>query len=141
MDATCIVVDGGTADVCDVKDIGDEGFGDEDSTGNCDDRADKDEVADDSGNGDDVCNVVCKGCKDCRSLWAFTKLLIDCATSSVVDIAGDSVVLLAEASGLLSGTWVGVKVIFFVTCEWVPVAMSPISCVVFRTGIAGKKLD
>jgi hypothetical protein len=78
MDATCIVVDDGTADVCDIKDIGDEGFGDEDSTVNCDDRVDKDEGADDSncedgtsvdgGNDDDVCNVVCEECKDCRSL-------------------------------------------------------------------------
>jgi hypothetical protein len=155
MDATCIVVDDGTADVCDVKGIGDEGFGDEDSTANCDDMVDKDEGSDksginddsdcedgtcvDGGNEDDVCNVVCKECKDCGSLWAFTELLVVCSTSTIVDDEGDSDVLLA--SELLSGTWVEVKVTFFVTCEWVPVAMSPISCVVFKTGTAGKKMD
>lgn len=153
MDATCIVVDDGIADVCDVKDIGDEGFGDEDSTVNCDDRGDKDEggINDDSncedgtcvkgGNDDDVCNVVSVECKDCRSLWAFTESLVVCSTSSVVDEAGYNGVLLVESSELLSGTWVEVKVTFFVTCEWVPFAMSPSSCVVFRTGTAGKKVD
>jgi hypothetical protein len=152
MDATCIVVDDGIADVCDVKDIGDEGFGDEDSTVNCDDRGDKDECADEGGinddsncedgmcvkggNDDDACNVVSTECKDCRSLWVFTELLVVCSTSSIVDEAGDSGVLLVEASKLLS-----VNVIFFVTCEWVPVAMSSSSCVVFRTGTAGKDVD
>jgi hypothetical protein len=153
MDAACIVV----VDACDVKDIGDEGFGDEDSTVNCDDRGDKDEGADEGGinddsncedgacvkggNDDDVCNVVRIECKDCRSLWVFTELMVVCSTSSVVDDAGDSGVLLVEASELLSGAWVEVKVTFFVTCEWVPVAISPSSCVVFRTGTAGKKVD
>lgn len=157
MDATCVVVDDDIADVCDVKGIGNEGFGDEDSTVNCGDRGDKDEgvgeggTNDDSncedgtcvkgGNDDDSCNVVCKECKDCRSLWVFTKLLVVCSASSVVNDAGDSGVLLIEASGLLSGTWVEVKVTFFVTCEWAPVAMSSSSCVVFRTGTAGKKVD
>jgi len=157
MDAACIVVDGDIADVCDVKDIGDEGFGDEDSTVNCDDRGYKDEGADEGGinddsncedgtcvkggNDDDACNVVCKECKDCRLLWVFTELLVVCSTSSMVDDAGDSGVLLVEACGLLSGTCIEVKVTFFVTCEWVPVAMSSSSCVVFRTGRACKKVD
>ena len=157
MDATCIVVDDGIADVCDAKDIGDEGFGDEDSTVSCDDRGDKDIGADEGGinddsncedgisvkggNDDDVCNVVSIECKDCRSLWVFTELLVVCSTSSIVDEAEDSGVLLVETSELLSGTWVEVKVTFFVTCEWVPVAMSPSSCVVFSTGTAGKKVD
>jgi hypothetical protein len=158
MDATCIVVDDGIVDVCDVKDIGDEGFGDEDSTVNCDDGGDKDEGADEGGfnddsnceegtcvkggNDDDECNVVSIEFKDCRSLWVFTELLVVCSTSSIVDDAGDSGILLVEASGLLlSGTWVESKVTFFVTCEWVPVAMSPTSCVVFRTGTTGKKVD
>jgi hypothetical protein len=157
MDASCIVVDDGIADVCDVKDIGDEGFGDEDSTVNCDDRGVKEEGADEGGindesncedgtfvkggNDDDVGNVVSIECKDCRSLWVFTELLVVCSTSSIVDEAGDSGVLLVEASELLSGTWVEVKVSFFVTCEWVPVAMSPSSCVVSRTGTAGEKRD
>jgi hypothetical protein len=159
MDVTFNVVDDGVTDVCDVKDNGDEGFGDEEGTVNCDDRVDKDEgadvdksgvnddstcedgICDEGGNEDDICNVAGEECKDCRSLWIFTELLVVCSTSSVFDNVGENGVLLVEASALLSRTWVEVKVTFFVTCEWIPVAVSPSSCVVFRTGPADEKMD
>ena len=134
MVSTCIVVDDGIADVCDIKDNGDEGFGDEDGTVYCDDRVDKDEGADErginddsncedgtcveGGNDDDVLDVACKEFKDSRSVvGSFAELLVVCSTSSIFEDAGDSGVLLVEVSALLSGTWVEVKVTFFVICE------------------------
>jgi hypothetical protein len=158
MDATCSVAGAGVTGLCDVKDSGGEGFGDEEGNVNCNDRVDKDEgadvdesvddddstceddVCDEGGNEDDICNVG-EECKDCRLLCMFTALLAVCSISSIFDDAGDSGILMVDASVVLSRTWVDIQVTFFVTCAWIPVALSPSSCEVFRTGPTGEKMD